>query len=85
MSRIIGYVLALVGLVGVGAYIIPQIREAIPFPEQVSNTILIVGSLIVVAVGVFLIMKSGVRGGGKQKSREVPIFRGKDVIGYRRT
>jgi len=85
MKKIIGYILALIGIIGVAAYMIPQVRDAIPFPEQVSDTILIVASLIVVAVGVFLIVRSGGGGGSsKQKSTEVPIYHGKNVVGYRR-
>ena len=82
MKKLIGYIIVLVGLVGIAAYAIPQVREQIPLPAQVDDLTLLIASIIIAAVGVFFVM----RGDGKsKKGREVPIFQGRDVIGYRRT
>jgi len=41
---------------------------------------LLIIAIILIAAGIFIAKKSGKRRGGK----EVPIYRGKDIIGYRR-
>jgi len=83
MKKIIGYIIAAVGLVGIAAYVIPEVRDRIPLPSPVDDVTLLVASIIITLVGVFFVFRSGRP--GSQKSSEVPIFRGKDVVGYRRT
>lgn len=81
MAKILGYILALVGIVGIAAYTIPQVKDAIPLPE-IGDTILLVVSLALAVVGIFFIVRTG---GGRRQASEVPIYRGKRVVGYRRT
>ena len=80
MSKIVGYVLAIVGLVGVAAWAIPEVKKMIPNLNQVGDTTLVVVSGAIVLLGLILAMKGrrGRRGG------EVPIYHGRDVVGYRR-
>ena len=80
MRKLLGYILAAAGVLGLAATSVPQIKEKVKLPGQVTDTTLTIISIIVAAVGVFLIVKSG---RGKQP-REVPIFHGKNVVGYRR-
>ncbi len=80
MKKIIGYILALAGIVGIAMSQVPQIKQALPaLPTQISDTTLMIISIVVAIIGFFLIFKA--RGG--QKSSEVPILQGKSVVGYR--
>jgi hypothetical protein len=85
--KLIGYLIALVGLAGVAIYSVPQIKSSIPFLSEIlsqykiGDTILIGASMALVLIGVFLSV--GGRGSGKQ-AKEVPIYRGKNIVGYRR-
>jgi hypothetical protein len=80
VTKILGYVLAIVGVVGIAAWAVPQIKAAIPFLVDVQDLMLIIVSIVVALIGLFFIVKMG---GGK-KAHEVPIYQGKNVVGYRR-
>ena len=81
MNKIIGYIIALIGLVALVASTIPPVKKIISIiPESLSNTYLMIGSLIVIAIGILLAFKSS----SSQKASEVPIYSGKEVVGYRR-
>ncbi|OIO80087.1 hypothetical protein AUJ84_04665 [Candidatus Pacearchaeota archaeon CG1_02_32_132] len=82
VKKIIGYVLALIGLAGF-ALTIPQVTETvkISLPDPLTGTTLTFVSLALLLIGVFIVVTSG--RGGKQTLSEVPIFRGKQIIGYR--
>ncbi|MEI6058661.1 MAG: hypothetical protein WCP89_02720 [archaeon] len=85
MKKVIGYVLSGVGLFGLA------ISQFKPLKDQVASKVpdmvfkIIGGSLVVIsiaalAVGVFfLFTASRVR----QKGKEVPIYKGKEIVGYR--
>jgi hypothetical protein len=76
-SKIFGYIIALVGLVGLANSIIPEVGI---LPQQFTGTIPMIASLVITLVGIVLIMK----GSSGKRTREVPIYEGKEVIGYRR-
>lgn len=80
-KKIFGYIVSLAGLAGVLAYAIPEVRARVPLPEQMSETILLGVSIVLVLVGLFLVTRSGGRG---RKQGEVPIYQGKEIVGYRR-
>jgi len=80
VSKILGYALAGIGLVAVAITSFPQAKEIIKIPEIIPDTALLIGGIILVAIGTFSLMKSG----GKKSQSEVPIYRGKNVVGYRR-
>ena len=80
MNKLIGYIISAVGLIGLAAYTIPQVEELLKLPEQITSLYLLIGSLIILVIGVFLITKSG----GSRKISEVPIYHGKNVVGFRR-
>ena len=75
-----GYVLGALGVIGVAAWSIPSIKQFIPQLGTLNDTVLIAASTVLVIAGIFLVMKSGGR-----KVREVPIYHGKDIVGYRRS
>jgi hypothetical protein len=80
MAKLIGYILALVGIAAIAIVMVPEIGGAVNLPESLSGTPLLVTGVILSIVGVMLI----VRGGGGKQPVEVPIFKGKHVVGYRR-
>ncbi|MFH1802872.1 MAG: hypothetical protein ABH864_05500 [archaeon] len=81
IKKTLGYVLGLLGVLGIAMWAIPGFRSAVPQLSDVTDTILVAVSVVLAAIGIFLITKGG---GGRGKMREVPIFQGKDVVGYRR-
>ncbi len=82
-KTIIGYVLAIIGLIGLALTFEPIQKIAkITLPPQISNLYLTTGSVIILLIGVFLVFKSG--GGSSGKVSEVPIYHGKNIVGYRR-
>lgn len=85
MNKPIGYLISIIGLVGLSAWSSADLNKVIskvlPFIENISNTILLIISIVLIAIGLFLVTKSPAY---SRKSKEVPIFRGKEIIGYRR-
>ncbi|MBU0761288.1 MAG: hypothetical protein KJ600_03195 [Nanoarchaeota archaeon] len=82
MKKILGYILAVAGLVGVAAWAVKPIRQAIPEIGQFGEMPLIAVSIALAVIGIFMVVRSG--SFRKQKSSEVPIYQGKNVVGYRR-
>ena len=79
VNKIVGYVLSVVGLLAIGVTVKP-IKEKLAFLAGVNNLYLIVGGVAVLVLGMVLL-----RGGsGGRQASEVPIYRGKKVVGYRR-
>jgi len=81
--KILGYVLAIVGVLGLALAMVPELGSQVSLPEELDETTLTIVSLIIAAIGIFFITRGG--GGKRGKVKEVPIFQGKDVVGYRRT
>jgi len=83
VKKEIGYVLSVVGVL-ILALSVPPIKGAVvgvlPFLEGVSNIYFIIAGVVVIAGGVLVLRGSG----GSKKEKEVPIYKGKDVVGYRR-
>lgn len=82
MKKIIGYVLILVGLVGV-ALSYKTIRESVnlTIPAALNDNYIIgIGALLII-LGAFIGLRSG---SSKKQEPEVPIYHGKNVVGYRR-
>ncbi len=82
IRKTLGIVLSILGIVGVAAYSIPSVKSAIPYITSISDTILVSVSVILLLIGLFITVKFG-KGSGKQP-REVPIYHGKHIVGYRR-
>ena len=81
-NRILGYIIAIIGVIAVAAGVLPQIKEILTFlPATVTATTLLIGGAIIAVIGILLILKSGNRG---KQAREIPIYHGKNVVGYRR-
>lgn len=86
MKAIFGYTLAAIGLAGVIIPIFDPEGTLVPFLASLSETLLMVISIALLAVGLFIITKSTKRKKGEKIKieREVPIYQGKNVIGFRK-
>ena len=83
MKKVAGYIFVVVGLIlaasnigGVNALVL----KVLPFLANVSKLNSMILGAVFVVIGIVLVFS---RGGERQK-REVPIYRGKNIVGYRR-
>ena len=88
MNRALGYFTAIIGLIGLTASLFPEFKDYLSSSlsistSQINNTYLMIGSVVIIIVAILLVMKSG-RRGKTQIPREVPIFHGNKIVGYRR-
>lgn len=80
MNKMLGYVLIAVGLV-IFLLSFPAVAAVVKIPMPVgatSNVLMIVG-VVVLGVGAFMVSK-----GTSSAPKEVPIYHGKEVVGFRR-
>ena len=83
VTKIVGYVLSLAGLLGLALTIEP-IAKLIPLkiPEQMSTLPINIISGVLIVIGLVLVIKTGK--GSSRQAPEVPIYHGKNIVGYRR-
>ena len=79
LKLITGYIIAAIGVIIVAIGVIDPLKMAIGLESLNSMYIMIIG-LIIVIVGIIPIFKSE----SSQKMTEVPIYHGKEVVGFRR-
>jgi membrane protein implicated in regulation of membrane protease activity len=82
MKKPLGYIFAAIGLIGLAIYTVPEVAVLTALPTEFAGIPLLVISIALVVIGLFFIIRSG-SSRGKQ-AEEVPIFKGKNVVGYRR-
>lgn len=84
IKKILGYSLSVIGI-GLIAITFPEVTKVVtlPLPAGVSTNYILIGGIIITAVGLFLVMGKN-KPGKKQKATEVPIYEGNQVVGYRR-
>jgi len=80
IRKTLGLILSIIGVIGVAAYSLPSVKKAIPIVSQLNELILVIISIIILLAGLFL----ATRGSSGKQPREVPIYHGKNVVGYRR-
>lgn len=82
MKKILGYILSLLGVAGL-SLTIQKIREItkITFLENISNLQITIVSVVLILIGIFLVLKSR---NTASSEKEVPIYHGEQVVGYRR-
>ena len=97
MNKVIGYLVSAVGLAGLAVFSIPTLKTSVlaklPFaiPASITPQYLTIGSVVVLAVGLFLVVGEGRSSSGrvKQVSEEVPIYEGEGkhrrIVGYKKT
>lgn len=80
--KIAGYIIAIAGLVLIATGIIPAIRTTLSFiPSSITSMYIIIAGVVLVVIGIIPILKSG---GSVRKGTEIPIYHGKEVVGFRR-
>ena len=83
MKRVFGYVLIILGLLLLGSGITPvyeKIVSVVPYFATFNSLALMVSGFLFLLVGAFILRGSS---SGRQ-SNEVPIYHGKNVVGFRR-
>ena len=85
--KITGYIIAIIGLAILATGLINEVRDFITTNlkiniAQIGEINLIITGAIIIAIGIFLVFKS--QKYGKGKVAEVPIYRGNQIVGYRR-
>ncbi len=88
MNKIIGYIIAIAGLCVLAIGLVNEARTFVQTSlklnlSQINDISLIIVGIIVVAVGIFIVLKSR-SSGSRRKGAEVPIYQGKNIVGYRR-
>ncbi len=81
MRQIFGYLVGLLGLI-VLALSFDPIKKAvnITLPGSLTATVLTAAGLILIGISLVMLFKMS----GSKKVSEVPIYKGKDVVGFRR-
>jgi sulfite exporter TauE/SafE len=84
VKKLIGYIIALIGLAGLAISIIPQLENALKLPAPLTGLTVTIISIALILIGIFLIMKNS----KAKQAAEVPIFQGagkkRTVVGYQR-
>lgn len=83
--KIVGYIIAIIGMIGV-LLKTEMVKKLIPItlPPFTQTTYFMIGSVVVVVIGLALTMMGP---GGMRRSKgggEVPIYSGNQIVGYRR-
>jgi hypothetical protein len=79
MNKLLGYVLCLIGLVGLAISGNFLTFLPIKIPAGIAKSTILIASGAVIIVGLLFVIKSG-----PKKLKEVPIYQGNAVVGYRR-
>ena len=83
MKKIAGYLIAIIGLL-ILALNSTVGRNLFPFIENFPKLFLLIPSLVLIVLGVVILIVFGKEGGkAHQVEKEVPIYKGKKIIGYR--
>jgi uncharacterized membrane protein len=77
--KTIGYILSVLGII-VFILTFDTVKAAINLPVlgTITNSILTIIAIVLVVIGILLLYKTS------SKEKEVPIFKDKEVVGYRR-
>ena len=84
--KILGYIIAVIGMIGV-LLKTEMVKKLVPItlPAFTQTTYFMIGSVVVVIIGVALTFMGGSGVGGRAKGGgEVPIYAGNQIVGYRR-
>ena len=81
MKQIVGYLLGLLGII-ILALSFQSVQKVVPFsmPGSLTANVLTSAGIIIIGISLVLLVKSS----KSQKVSEVPIYKGKEIIGYRR-
>ena len=81
-----GYIIAVIGLLILAVGLVNEARDFVQNTlklnlQNIPDIAIIVAGVIIIAVGAFLATKSSSH---DSRHREIPIYKGKHVVGYRR-
>lgn len=80
MNKIPGYIIAIVGLIGLALTFDPIKKSiGITIPASITPLTLTIVSVVIIIVGLVLTLKTGSSG----KEKEVPVMKGNEIVGYR--
>ena len=79
IKSIVGYIIAIVGVIIVAIGVLDPLKAAFGL-ESIKSLYIMIAGLIITIAGIIPIFKSD----SGQKVTEVPIYHGKDVVGFRR-
>jgi uncharacterized membrane protein YdcZ (DUF606 family) len=82
----LGYVIAIIGAIGVllKTEMVKKLLVKVPLPVFTQTTTFMIGSIVVVVIGLVLIFMGGKSNSFSKGKGEVPIYHGNQIIGYRR-
>ena len=76
-NKLLGYAIAGLGLLGLA---LPSLNIL----PNINKFILTIPSLILIAIGVMMLITTGsTKSKTQQSQKEVPIYKGKEIVGYR--
>ena len=78
MAKLTGYILAIIGLIIV---ILSLNTGKLSIPAAIKPAYIMILGLVLVIFGILLVLG---KGKSKQAAEEVPIYKGKQIVGYRR-
>lgn len=81
MKKVIGYVLIFLGIAALLlSYEAVQTALGVELPSPLTKTTLLPAAALLIIFGAFIAFRVGTN----KKVTEVPIYHGKDIVGYRR-
>jgi uncharacterized membrane protein SirB2 len=84
MKKAIGYLILVIGVVVLAlSYKVVQTSLKITLPSPLTDNILLYAGIVILLVGAYFSFRTSSSGTHKAMS-EVPIYHGKEVVGYRR-
>ncbi len=84
MAKLIGYLLSVIGLAGLVIYSFPEVAAYAKLPQSIASFTSTLAFSIVSVVLVILGLMFVIKGGSGRQAKEVPIYHGKNIVGYRR-
>jgi len=82
VNKILGYIITIVGVIGVILSSESVSKTlSIPLPSALTGNVLLIISIVLIVIGLGLSVKGS---SSKKQPAEVPIYEGKNVVGYRR-
>ena len=82
MKKVLGWVLMAIGAIALLSSL-SATKSFIPIkiPDGISTNIILIAGAVLLIIGALLGLKSA---DNKKQSKEVPIYHGKEIVGYRR-
>ena len=82
VNKALGYLIAVIGLIGLFLSV-EDVAKGFPVLSSISSKIILYPAMAITAVGIVIIIASS-SGKKLKQEKEVPIFHGKKIVGYRR-